>query len=372
MIESLDVASLPPLPAPIWFVQFFKVLGFVLHMIPMNLWLVGMLLTVILYRWEGYPRRWATRLGRQMPVIVAFGVNLGIVPLLFIQVAYPWAFYPATILTAWFWLAIIGLLLLAYYGVYIFTFGISDETATVPIWRFAAGWIAALLFVILAVLFSNGMSLMAASERWKAIWTAHQIAGAATGTGHNFGDASLWHRWSMVLGMALMTTAVWSLVDASFFDRRGTSEYRRWLAQFCLVIGIIGAVVYAGAGTGYVFGNWPQNVFSYMWSGWRLPLTLLTGASPALVVLALLWTKIHGISRGNALVASLAQLIVLATNAVSRQLVQNLELTPLVSISQLTAKPDWGPMAMFLVSFGVGVVIVGWMLRQVLQAERSA
>ena len=61
----------------------------------------------------------------QMPVIVALGVNFGIVPLLFVQVAYYKVFYPATILMAWFWLAIIGLLIPAYYGVYVYAFGLA-------------------------------------------------------------------------------------------------------------------------------------------------------------------------------------------------------------------------------------------------------
>ena len=38
-----DASQLPPLPAPLWFVQFFKVLGFTLHMVPMNLWYAGLL-----------------------------------------------------------------------------------------------------------------------------------------------------------------------------------------------------------------------------------------------------------------------------------------------------------------------------------------
>ncbi len=74
-------------------------------------------------RGNQHARRFAARLLQQMPVIVAFGVNLGIVPLLFVQVAYYKVFYPATILMAWFWLAIIGLLIPAYYGVYAYAVG---------------------------------------------------------------------------------------------------------------------------------------------------------------------------------------------------------------------------------------------------------
>ena len=62
-----------------------------------------------------------------MPVIVAVGVNLGVVPLLFIQLAYYKVFYPATILMAWFWLGIIMLLIPAYYGVYAYAMRLRGE-----------------------------------------------------------------------------------------------------------------------------------------------------------------------------------------------------------------------------------------------------
>ena len=114
------------MPAPIWFVQFFKALGFTLHMVPMNLWFAGLLLALWLH-WRGGPhgRCFAGRLIKQMPVIVALGVNFGIVPLLFIQLAYYKVFYPATILMAWYWLAIVVLLIPAYYGIYIYAWGLA-------------------------------------------------------------------------------------------------------------------------------------------------------------------------------------------------------------------------------------------------------
>ena len=41
--------SARPLPAPVWFIQLFKVLGFSLHMAPMNLWYAGIILAMVLY-----------------------------------------------------------------------------------------------------------------------------------------------------------------------------------------------------------------------------------------------------------------------------------------------------------------------------------
>lgn len=370
-MPPLDVSSLPPLPAPFWFIQFFKVLGFVLHMIAMNLWLVGMALAVVLLRRPGPARRFAFRLGRQMPVIVAFGVNLGIVPLLFIQVGYPWAFYPATVLTAWFWISIIGLLIVAYYGVYAFAFGLRDESRPMASWRWFSGFIAAILFLVLGVLFSNGLSMMAAPERWKDVWLAQQVAGAATGTGYNLADSSLWHRWSMVLGMALMTTAVWAALDALFFDRQSSAEYRVWAARFAFWTGLIGSAIYGLAGTGYVFACWPKELFKYMWSDWRLVVTLATGLSPGLVILCLFSFRQRGLSTLGVLAAALAQLAVLGLNGVSRQVVQNFELASVVRPWAIPQKPDWGPMLLFLVTFALGVIVLAWMLKQVIDTERK-
>ena len=94
-----------------------------------------------------------------MPIIIAFGVNLGVVPLLFTQLAYYKFFYPATILMAWFWLAIIGLLIPAYYGVYAYVWGLKNGE-NVAGWRQLAGWVAAVFFIVIGFIFANGFSLM--------------------------------------------------------------------------------------------------------------------------------------------------------------------------------------------------------------------
>jgi hypothetical protein len=82
-------------PAPYWFLVTFKVLGFTLHMGPMHLWFAGILVAMVLARWgSAEAHRWSARLMRQMPVIIALGINFGIVPLLFTQVAYYRVFLP--------------------------------------------------------------------------------------------------------------------------------------------------------------------------------------------------------------------------------------------------------------------------------------
>ena len=88
-MPPIEITSLQPLAAPLWFIIFFRILGFVLHALLMNLWLVGIPLALWLNRSRNpNARRWSGQLLRQMPIFIAFGINFGIVPLLFIQYLY--------------------------------------------------------------------------------------------------------------------------------------------------------------------------------------------------------------------------------------------------------------------------------------------
>ena len=49
-------------------------------------------------------------------------MTLGVAPLLFVQVLYGRVFFTSSILMAWFWLAIVPLVILAYYGAYLLAF----------------------------------------------------------------------------------------------------------------------------------------------------------------------------------------------------------------------------------------------------------
>ena len=60
---------------------------------------------------------------------------------------------------------------------------------------------------------------------------------------------------------------------------------------------------------------------------------------------------------------------VLGINAVSRQVVQNVNLKPFVDVSAQPTDVQWGPLAMFLIVFVIGVVVVGWMLAQIVKCK---
>ncbi len=363
-MPPIDPATLPGMPAPFWFVEFFKVLGFCLHLVPMNLWYAGIPLAMWLaWRGDGPARRWSARLMTQMPVLIAFGVNFGIVPLLFAQVGYYWAFYPATILMAWFWLGIILLLIPAYYGVYAYSMGLGDSP--LPAWRQAAGWGAAVFFVAIGFLFANGWSLMTNTADWKPLWLDHNVGGAATGLALNVGDPSLWPRWLMLFGLALLTTAAWTVIDAAFLARRESDEYRSWARSFAWRLAAAGMIWFAVAGSWYAFGTWPAAVRTAMWGGPLVILTLVTAAAPGLTV-ALAYLAERRPSDGLlAAGVGLAQFAALALNATSRQIVQNVELAPLLNPASQIEAVEWSPLVAFLLIFVAGAAVIAWMVAQI-------
>ena len=159
---------------------------------------------------------------------------------------------------AWFWLAIIGLLIPAYYGVYAYAGGVRKAAASerrrrtaatgsvkrtgrraaartsprrqgMACWRIAAGWCAA------RCLHRHRLPVR---QRPEPDGSRGPVAGAvaaaqhgrrALGTALNMGDPTLWPRWLLMFGLALGTTAVWLVFDADGSLRRTVADdYRRW------------------------------------------------------------------------------------------------------------------------------------------------
>lgn len=355
-------------PAPFWFLIFFKILGFVLHVVPMNLWYAG-ILVALLARWKGGEegRVWSGRLMKQMPLIVALGVNFGIVPLLFTQVSYYKVFYPATILMAWFWFSVVLLLTLAYYGVYIYASGLKAGISLTP-FRQTAGWISAIFFIAIGFLFSNAFSLMTNVGGWPALAEKTGFAGAVLGTALNTADPTLWPRWLLMFGLALTTTGAYVFVDAGVFGRKESDGYRCWAGIFAWKIYTVGMIWFALFGTWYVFGTWHLEVKEKMFAGPLTILTILTAVAPGLVWLCL-WVFRKSIGKRAALLVALFQFLVLALNAISRQIVQNLELRRFLDVTAEPVKMQLSPIILFLLLFVLGVAVVVWMMRKVVATE---
>lgn len=356
-------------PAPYWFILFFKVFGFTLHISFMNLWFAG-LITMLLLRWRGGPhaQRLSDRVISAMPFVIAFGINLGIIPLLFTQVAYYQVYYPATILAAWPWFSVVPLLMLAYYGIYLYVIGLRKGKMTRL--KSAAGWASAVTFMLLGLVFSNSLSLMTNVAGWDALWNATSHTGAPYGIGLNLGDATLAPRLLMMFGLALTTTAAYVVVDTAFFAGGESAEYRRWAVRCAWIISTLGNAWVAVMGSWYFLAALPAGIRAVQLQPPMLVLTLLTAAGTGLPWLLMLLAQ-RGITWRLGLLTGLAQLGALALHAISRQIVQNLELAPYLQLGAAPVNVQWSPLLLFLLLFIGGLGVLVWMVAQVVKAVRQ-
>lgn len=203
------------LPAPPLIMKLFLVGGFGLHILLVNL-ILGTL-CMALFMKEGQGRDYIAAAGKRLPILMAFAVNLGVVPLLFLQGAYGQFSYTAAALMGGRLMLLPGIVFLVYAGLYINKSGPAQIRNNVLL---AAGLVA--LMVVVSFLFSNVSTLMLDPERWLA-W--FQEKGAVL----NSGDPTLVPR---LLHFLIASVAFSGLAMALFGKTNGNAK---WLQTGCAV-----------------------------------------------------------------------------------------------------------------------------------------
>lgn len=336
MTNAAGSVGLPVTPE---FMVGLKVAGFWLHMIFMNLWLTGIPLALFVRRRRPRVTR---RIYKVMPFFMAFGINAGLVPLLFLQVLFPEAFHTATILQAWFWFTIIPLLLVAYYAVYLASSG----------WyRTLSAWVSFLLLTVIGFIFSSSLSLTGRPGTWLEAFDRTTTGGAVTGTYLLITPEVLW-RYGVVVGLALVTLAAYLALDAHWIasDRGFRRQVRR----------LPGALAVLGVGVFLVCGWLYRGYLPPGFTG-SLP-SIAAGAFP---VIALAAGLLYETKPSRTTAASFAgmQLLALLANAVARQIVQIEKLGGWEALRSLPVRGEWGPAVLFLVTLGIGLAVLLWLVR---------
>jgi hypothetical protein len=174
MISAIPQPDPLALPAPVWLLWGLLILTFTLHLLAMNLVLGGSIVgafTRLAARRGGAGTgnaRLAAWIAKAMPVLVATAVTLGVAALLFEQVLYGRLFFVSAALMAWFWFAVIPLLLVAYYGAYALAF--RREALDARAVGLAFG--IALLFALIGLVYTHNMSLMLRPFDFVALYRA--------------------------------------------------------------------------------------------------------------------------------------------------------------------------------------------------------
>jgi len=336
-----------------WF-QFLLMLTFPLHLIAMNAMLGTALIAVIAHRFSGGPyRELSHELAKVLPFLVAFAINLGVAPLLFVNVLYGHLFYTSTVLMGMFWLSVILILIIAYYLAYLYDFRFEKlGNLAVPV-------ILTSLLLLLAVgfIFSNNMTMMIYPTSWSR-WFA-----ASGGTLLNLADPTLPSRYLHMITGAL---AVGGLFVALY-----SSTLQSHDAEVAAAGKNLGMKLFTWmTGLQFIVGIWfllalsPETMKRFM--GGNIVSTGLLVAGLALAIV----TMITG-ARRKILASVFLTIPLLYVMAFMRDSVRTGYLAPYFDVTRTPVQIQWSPLLFFLVILIIGLGVIVWMVCKVRSIKKA-
>ena len=346
----MDPANLIPtpdtIPAPWGFFEILLILTFFAHLVFMNAMLgsalIGLVREMRATPADPPPCR---DIASTLPYTIAFAVNFGVAPLLFLQVLYGHFIYTSSILMGAYWLSVIGLLILAYYSAYLYKMGADLPQAA----RKRALATSILLLLIIAFLFVNNMTLMQTPQNWSAYFNRPD------GTLLNLTEPTLLARYLHFMVASVATGGLFLAILASFQQKNGTPGAEKRLSGGMQWF-TYATVVEIGTGIPFLF-SMPKNVHQ-----------LFVGASPLHTILfagslvAAFFCLYYG-NKERVWPATFAMGATILFMVLVRDLARQAYLAEYFHPADLRVVPQWSPMLLFLAILVIGVAVVIYMLR---------
>lgn len=350
----MDPAALIPIPDAIpvaWgWLQFFLLLTFFLHIVLMNAMLGGAFIALVTHLRGDHASPYTAAVAGNLPFAVAFTVNFGVAPLLFVQVLYGHFIYVSSILMAVFWLSIVALLISAYALAYVYKY----QYARLGNGRLPVAGLITLLLLIVAFLFASNLSLMQDPARWSRYFDRPQ------GTLLNLADPMLLPRY---LHFMVSSVAVGGLALALFFDRKhrkGDPSASPWVKQGCRWFAHA-TLLNVAVGLWFLVAL-PKGVLTVSTTAGLLLTASLAGgvllAAPAVV---------FGLA-GRVIAATWCALGAIALMILARGLLRAALLAPWFSLSQLPVRASYSSFILFLFFLAAGLALIVWVVRFTLRS----
>ena len=354
----MDPVSLVPSPDAIpvhWFwLHLLLTVTTFLHFVAMNIMLGTGFIAFAAPFWRGkevMPLN--AHIAKTLPYSIAFTINLGVAPLLFLQVLYGQFLYTSSILMAVYWLSIVGMLIISYYAAYVYRL-IDDRLGMGRL------YISASLLLLLGVsfLFSNNISIMQMPEVWAGYFSNR------TGWMLNLGDPALLPRFLHFIASAV---AMGGLAIALYFEirkRRGATDGEEWIKVGCNWF-TVATIINFGFGFWFL-GVLPEAAYNPATLGGKFFFIMVAG-SVATIIPAVAYAQ-----TGRIIPAAAWTLVTVLLMTLARDILRLTYLKPYFSLSELPYSPQYSPFIVFLLAFIGGIYLVGWMLKKVWNAKGVA
>ncbi|MFO7666408.1 MAG: hypothetical protein R6V76_07310 [Desulfobacterales bacterium] len=356
----MDTASLIPAPDIIpvhWaWLKVLLITTFTAHILLMNIMLGSAIIAFIssINRQSDSSLVYLQKeISQKNTFIIAFTINFGVAPLLFLQVLYGNFFYTSSILMAVYWLSVVFLLITAYYAAYIYKFNFDRLILTR---KYAAG-LSALLLLVTGFFFTNNMTLMLVPDTWTRYFTN------PSGTLLNLSDPTLFPRFFHYVAASIAVSGLYIAITWERKKKNGVSHsdinitrgmkyfIYATLVQFCVGIWFLislprdvmllflgGDMVHSAVFLAGIFAGIAALVFGFIKKVW--PAVWATITSIIFMVLV-------------------------------RDMVRTAYLKPYFAVEKLKTIYQYSPMIMFLAALTVATVIIIYIIRCALQIKPS-
>ena len=352
----MNPGNLIPVPDTIpvnwgWF-QLLLLVTFVLHLLFMNVMLGSAILALLgEFKMSRDTDRINHQIAENLPFTIAFTVNMGVAPLLFLQVLYGHFVYTSSILMAVYWLSIIPLLILAYYCVYIYDFKFEAMGRARTI--FIAVSVVLLLWI--GFVFTSNMVMMIQPETWGAYFRN------PFGTLLSLSEPMLVPRYlhfvlASVAVAGLFQAIYWTVKPAELSEKavRSGLNWFSWATVIQFAVGI------------WFLVSLPEEKMMLFLGKKALHTTLLAGG--ILLGVAALFSA----ARNKVWAASGFTLAVVVVMVLVRDLLRGDYLAPYFSPGTLKVIGEYSPMILFLGSFAAGIGIIVYMIKLAVSSGKGA
>lgn len=344
----MDPSRLIPdaLPIPVewgWF-YLFQILTFIIHILLMNVMLGGAIIALVHHLTGRSASPTVTRtISQKLPFTVAFAVNFGVAPLLFLQVLYGQFLYTSTVLMAVYWISLVGLIILAYASAYLYDLRYDWlGTARTAIIAVTAGCL-----LLVAFIFTNAMTLMLSPEHWLEYFTRPD--GTMLGLADPTVIPRFLHFVASSIALSGLALALWSSrspddPEARIRVRTGMNWYG-FTTMVQMALGL------------WFLSELPKPVMH-----------LILGGSLLHTTVFVLGAVIGIYSISNALRYNVRRCLVLSLITISlmlylRDLVRDAYLAPYYSVSDRVVLGNYLPLILFVLTLIVGTGLLTWVVR---------
>ena len=348
----MDVSSLIPaaeaIPAPAWLFLILDVLLFLLHILLINVLLGGSLI-ILFSRLKSKDDQLENRLhgavADKIPTTIALGVNLGVAPLLFIQVIYGNLFYTSSVLMAVYWILIIPLLILAYYGAYIH---IKKYSAASVLSKISI-WITTLIVLYIGFMFVNNITLMMQPEKWSAYFENR------SGLILNWGEPTLIPRYLHFVAASVAVAGIFMALVWSSRQKKGAAGAEAKVKSSLLVFGYA-TIAQIVAGLWLLIAMPRDFMLQFMGGNLTATIIFMLGFLGGIGAVATAFA--------NKLRPTISMLLItLLAMVVLRAFLRDMYLDGKFSLGSLDLAPQYGVMILFFIVLVIGLIAVAYMIK---------